>query len=211
MSISESGLRATKKQRTRTTILANAIALFQKQGIRATRSAQIAAASQVSAATLFNYFATKEAIVMTLVSEALTEAAADFDARSPRDTSLEEDLFAHIATGLRRLKPHRKYLQPVLESSLSPVAKAAENGASESIRVDHLESVQALIVKHRDSATASAVGMQLYWTLYTGILAAWADDKSANQEDTLALLDESLKMFVGWLNDEHQRSDTSYS
>ena len=199
------------KQATRLRILEAAQSQFRTKGFDQTTTRDIARDSGIAAGTLFNYFATKEAIVMTLVSEALTEAAADFDARSPRDTSLEEDLFAHIATGLRRLKPHRKYLQPVLESSLSPVAKAAENGASESIRVDHLESVQALIVKHRDSATASAVGMQLYWTLYTGILAAWADDKSANQEDTLALLDESLKMFVGWLNDEHQRSDTSYS
>jgi hypothetical protein len=27
----------------------------------------------------------------------------------------------------------------------------------------------------------------------------WSDDASPHQEDTLALLDESLGMFVGWL------------
>ena len=37
-------------------------------------------------------------------------------------------------------------------------------------------------------------------TLYTGVLVFWAHDKSSRQEDTLALLDESLAMFVGWLN-----------
>jgi AcrR family transcriptional regulator len=76
---SESGLRATKKKHTRATILENAIALFLKHGIRATRSAQIAAASQVSAATLFNYFATKndlaEAWVRGEIHTALEELA----------------------------------------------------------------------------------------------------------------------------------------
>lgn len=48
--------RETKKLRTREEILTNAIALFCDQGVRATRSAAIAEASQVSPATLFNYF-----------------------------------------------------------------------------------------------------------------------------------------------------------
>jgi hypothetical protein len=39
----------------------------------------------------------------------------------------------------------------------------------------------------------------LYWTLYTGVLAYWSSDASPRQEDTLALLDQSLAMFVGWL------------
>jgi hypothetical protein len=42
--------------------------------------------------------------------------------------------------------------------------------------------------------------------LYTGVLAFWAGDKSPKQEDTLALLDQSLTMFVGWLRSEHGKS-----
>jgi hypothetical protein len=44
--------------------------------------------------------------------------------------------------------------------------------------------------------------MQLYWTLYLGVFAYWAADESANQEDTLALLDQSLKLFVASLRKE---------
>ena len=88
MSNSKSGLRASKKQRTRATILANAIALFQKQGIRATRSAQIAAASQVSAATLFNYFATKNDLAEAWV-------------RGEIRTTLEELALGQADRGLR--------------------------------------------------------------------------------------------------------------
>lgn len=52
-------LRTDKKLQTRSDLLANAIALFRRKGIRATRSAEISAAAGVSPATLFNYFATK--------------------------------------------------------------------------------------------------------------------------------------------------------
>ena len=50
-----SGLRASKKRRTFEDILANGVALFREQGFRRTRTDQIAKASSVSAATLFNY------------------------------------------------------------------------------------------------------------------------------------------------------------
>ncbi len=56
------GLRATKKRRTFDEILANGVALFREQGIRRTRTEQIAKAAAVSPATLFNYFPNKSAL-----------------------------------------------------------------------------------------------------------------------------------------------------
>ena len=38
--------------------------------------------------------------------------------------------------------------------------------------------------------------LQLYWTLYLGVFGYWAADSSPHQEDTLALLDQSLNLFV---------------
>jgi hypothetical protein len=43
------------------------------------------------------------------------------------------------------------------------------------------------------------VTVQLYWTLYLGVLAYWAADESPGQEDSLTLLDQSLKLFVASL------------
>jgi hypothetical protein len=40
------------------------------------------------------------------------------------------------------------------------------------------------------------VTLQLYWTLYLGVVAYWAADDSPHQEDTLALLDRSTKLFA---------------
>ena len=104
-----------------------------------------------------------------------------------------------MSTGLRKIKKHRKYNRPVLETTLSPLATASSD-ESESIRLGHLESVQVIVGRHVDVAAMSPVAMHLYWTLYTGVLAFWADDTSPNQEDTLAMLDQSIAMFVSWLN-----------
>jgi hypothetical protein len=74
----------------------------------------------------------------------------------------------------------------------------APGDESASLRIAHLEAVSALASKH-DLGELPATALQLYWALYTGILVFWANDKSPRQEDTLALVDDSINMFVGWL------------
>jgi hypothetical protein len=39
----------------------------------------------------------------------------------------------------------------------------------------------------------------IYWALYVGVLSFWARDSSPKQEDSLAMLDRSMNMFVAWL------------
>ncbi|GAB3416433.1 TetR/AcrR family transcriptional regulator [Flindersiella endophytica] len=59
------GLREQKKKRTREAIRSAAIDLFERQGYSATTVDQIAAAAEVSPATFFRYFPTKEALVVS--------------------------------------------------------------------------------------------------------------------------------------------------
>lgn len=58
------GLREQKKQQTRGAIQREALRLIAERGYEATTCEQIAAAAQVSAATLYRYFPTKEDIVL---------------------------------------------------------------------------------------------------------------------------------------------------
>ena len=196
------------KQATRKRILAVAQKLFRSSGFERTTTRGIASEAGLASGTLFNYFPTKEAIVLTLVRDALGQSRDDFEqSRRVQEASVEEDLFAHISAGLRRLKPYRKFFLPALETALSPLARGAGNEASEAIRVDHLEFVQRLLRGHGLGDAQPVVGMQLYWTLFTGVLAFWASDSSPKQEDTLALLDQSLRMFISWLAGDSQGTD----
>ena len=58
------GLRERKKQKTRESIQRTALRLFIKQGYEQTTIEQIAAAVEISPSTFFNYFPTKEDVVL---------------------------------------------------------------------------------------------------------------------------------------------------
>lgn len=189
---------AEEKEATRERIEGAALELFRTRGFEATTTRDIAKAAQIATGTLFNYFVAKESIVAALAEEGLAKAHAAAE-KQPAAETLEEDLFALVATELRQLRPLRKFITPVLETALCPLASATQNGEA-SLRIRHLESV-ARIARAHGVAEVSAVALQVYWSLYTGVLAYWAADKSPKQEDTLALLDNSLHMFSAWLQD----------
>jgi AcrR family transcriptional regulator len=195
---------AQTKAATEERILRAARRLFADNGYEATTTRDIAKAAEIASGTLFNYFPTKEAIVARLAGDAVGDSLADRDPTVQAADSLEEALFAVVASGLRSLKPFRRHLPALLETSLSPLAMTPPD-ESRSLRVGHLEAVAALAARH-GYGELSPTALQLYWTLYTGVLVFWANDKSSKQEDTLALVDDSLNMFVGWLR-EHAQTD----
>ena len=189
---------AEVKAETRRRILKAARDRFAKVGFEAATTREIAAAAGIAAGTLFNYFPSKEAIIMAMAAEALDKARRRFEAGS-RGESLEEDLFALIAEELRGLRPMRGWLRPVLETALSPMARAEASLDGEAIRVGHLETVGRLVAARTPMESLSPVAWNLYWTLYTGVLAFWACDSSSHQEETLAVLDHYLRAFVSSL------------
>jgi len=195
---------AEKKRKTRRRIVECARKLFSDNGFEQTTTRDIAEAAGIAAGTMFNYFPTKEALAMTIVDEALDEAGTEFEGRLRGDETLDEALFAHVAVGLRHLAPHRNYVGEVLETALSPFAREAVCEQAQQLRVNHLETVGELIAS-RGLPTTRAPGvtsMHLYWTLYLGVLSFWAADESPNQEDTLVVLDQSMRLFVGSLSSD---------
>lgn len=199
---------AQTKSATRERILQAARKLLAEKGYEATTTRDIAESAEIASGTLFNYFATKEAIVACLANDAMSDALAEAETEGARGETLEEDLFRVIALGMRKLKRLRKYLPALMETYLSPLALAKQNEAS-LFQVGQLEAVAALAAKH-GYGPLSSTALQLYWTLYSGMLIFWANDKSPKQEETLALVDDSLNMFVGWLRTQSQdESDSS--
>lgn len=186
------------RERTRARILETGEALFQRDGYGPTTLRTLAREARIAVGTLFNYFPSKEALAMTLLADALERGAGRFAERDPGAT-LEEDLFAFVADGLRELRPYRAFVGDVLAVALSPFRSPKEGDPGERARAGHLATVSELLTRHgREPGPGT---LHLYWTLYLGVLAHWARDPSRDQEDTLAVLDQSTWLFVRALGD----------
>lgn len=183
------------KVQNREKILDAATRLFVEKGFAETTTRDIAAAVGMASGTMFNYFETKEALAMTLVSEALDVGRNAYRNRRTGNENLAEELFLLITSELRMLKPYREFIGPVLESAMSLFSRASVNAGGQKARVEHLAIVEKIISRQGYSSVPALISSSLYWSLYLGILAFWSTDASRNQEETLALIDYSLHLF----------------
>jgi AcrR family transcriptional regulator len=196
---------AEAKTATRHRILDSAASLLVRDGWQNATTRAIALEAGIATGTLFNYFATKEAIAVALIGDSLERAGEAFRAGHREEDSLEADLFLLIWSGLRSLRDYRNFLGPAAETIFSPLARETPDSPGDAIRADHLELVHTILLSHGFPSALPAVTVQLYWTLYLGVLVYWAADDSPGQEDSLALLDQSLKLFVGSMGSDRKK------
>jgi AcrR family transcriptional regulator len=94
------GLRERKKLKTKEAIQREALRLFQAQGYAETTIEQIAAAAEISPSTFFNYFPTKEDVVLFDRYDPILES---FIAMLPKDEPLSrtiEQALSMLASGI---------------------------------------------------------------------------------------------------------------
>lgn len=199
------------KEETRVRILDKASELFMSQGFEATTTRDIAASAALAAGTLFNYFPSKETLAMSMVTESLGQGIEDFRQRCDGSEDLVEELFLFITSGLRRLRPLRHFLGPVLERSLSPFPRKAICPEGETARQEHLDAVGAILGRHGFTRIPDYVSMTIYWSLFLGILAFWTNDESPRQEATWALIDYSVQMFVQTISGAEPRAGADHA
>ena len=200
---------AKVKEKTRDRIIQAAHNLFATKGFDATTTRDLASRAGIAVGTLFNYFASKEALGMAIVGQSLASARVAFTGRRRGDEPLAELLFALVMSELRALEPHRSFVGEIFESAMSLFAVGGTDDAGARVRAEHLEVVADLMAQQPGGASASFVAMHLYWTLYLGVLAFWSDDDSPNQEDTLVVLDQSLQLFVQSLSYNSQMKEVA--
>ncbi len=199
---------AQVRQQTRETLLQSAKRLFLDHGFEQTTTRDIAAAAGIAAGTMFNYFPSKEALAFALLIESLNDFSEDFDARRRGRESLEEELFLLVAVALRRLAPYRAFLAAVLELGLSPFTQGSAFPEGERFRAALLDSVVAVVRRHQGERELTFVALHLFWTLFLGVLTFWAADSSPDQQDTLALLDQSMRLFGASMLDQPLTQET---
>jgi AcrR family transcriptional regulator len=190
---------ADAKQATRARILQVAQRLFRDKGFDDAKVRDIAAEVGMATGTLFNYFTSKEEVAVALAEAALGDAETEF-ARKRRDgASLREDLFLHVATQLRRLRPLRTFIQPVIETALAAPVFSGAGKDGQRLPAEQLQAVAEILQTHQIDPERWSMTAPIYWALYVGVLTFWGRDKSPKQEDTLAMLDQAVNMFVTWL------------
>lgn len=92
------GLRERKKQRTRAMLIDAAMNLCVRQGYEQTTVEQIAEAADVSSRTFSRYFATKDAVFLTLIEDYVEQVAVELG-NVPADVGpLDALRMAHVAT-----------------------------------------------------------------------------------------------------------------
>ena len=194
------GRRARNSEAIGTRIVNAALSLFQQKGFDATTTKSIARRAKVAEGTVFNYFETKEDIALYFFELEVDHAmaAVQKDAKVRR-APLEEKLFALIQTQLEFLEPHERFIGAAVISALRPTSKLGFSSQAVALRNRYLTFVEELI---RESVPRQASGWfawfapLMFWIYYLGILLYWLNDDSQGKQNTLALLDRSLKVGV---------------
>ena len=138
---------AAEKEATRKRILSAAKSLFRSKGFETATARDIAREVGIASGTMFNYFRTKEAIVVEVAAHGLARAHAEFESqRAPDKSTLEEQLFSSIATQLRCLRPLRKYVRPFVDTVLTPLPPTSEPEAT--LRAGLHEHFIDLLTRH---------------------------------------------------------------
>ncbi len=190
---------ADAKQATRAKILEVAQRLFRDKGFEDAKVRDIAAEVGMATGTLFNYFASKEEVAVALAEAAISDAEREFAGKRRGGASLREDLFLQVATQLRRLRPIRTFIQPVIETAFAAPVFSGTGKDGQRLAAEQLQAVAEILHAHRIDPERWSIAAPIYWALYVGVLTFWGRDKSPKQEDTLAMLDQAINMFVAWL------------
>jgi AcrR family transcriptional regulator len=134
------GLREQKKARTRSAIIAEAGRLFTAQGFQDTTMDEIAAAAGVSPATLYNYFGTKNSVLLahveTTVGEMIEAGSAVLTDPPPDVVKAVQSLMAVVMDHFIALD--RELLREVFAAGFGP----SRDVMPELIRLDVLVADQ---------------------------------------------------------------------
>lgn len=120
--------RARRRLRNREALLDAALALFQAQGLKATKLEDICARADVSPRTFFNHFETREHLYRALAERRAVqfEAAVDAATADPRPLAARlRDLFAAIGAYLDARPPYRELVGAMLQLGVDGSSEVA--------------------------------------------------------------------------------------
>jgi len=108
-----------------------------------------------------------------------------------------EQLFAIVNRHLERIAPYEEFIGAVYLRALQPVSKLNPMSLeSQSLNLRYLKFIRQVLDRAEREGEIPELGDLRAWAFglfHVGILTYWLHDQSPGKEQTLALLDRSLK------------------
>jgi AcrR family transcriptional regulator len=198
------GRRAHNKGVIQQRIVTAALGLFQTRGFEATTTREIARKARIAEGTVFNYFKTKEDIALYFFEREVDHAMAVVRGNARlRKAPLDEKLFALVQSQFEYLAPYERFIGAALIEALKPASKLGPfSHRQQELRHRYLGFVQELVDESIPPKRLNALtwlAPHAFWIYYLGALLYWLHDASPGKQNTLAFLDQSLKIGVSML------------
>jgi AcrR family transcriptional regulator len=203
------GLRASKKERTRTEILETAEARFRADGFEGTSIRAIAAEVPVSVQTLYNYFPSKEGILAAIAADRFQAMAAvaekmrvEFLESGEAEGTPVDRFLQLVRWGLVGISKDREFMQLVFLNARDVLFgstlrnRAVESSLSDELHARQVENDRVLLRMFegmqksgaiRDDVDPSEVA-DLYVLIFTERVARWL----RHPDSTLDALEASV-------------------
>jgi AcrR family transcriptional regulator len=197
------GRRAENKERTRQSILKAALDLFSRKGFARTATKEISAKANIAEGTLFNYFRTKEDLALYFLDQEITALIAWFKAEERlKKAPLPEQLFAIVHRLLERIEPYEDFIGAVFLRALQPGSRLSPLSLDRrEINLRYLRFVQGILAAAEargEIPKLGDLGAYGFALFQAGVMVYWLHDRSRGKENTLALLDRSLKLAAAY-------------
>ena len=192
------GKRAQNKERTKRDILRAALELFSRRGFFRTTTKQISEKAKIAEGTLFNYFKTKEDLALYFFEQELAGLIEWYQGQDEvQEAALPEKLFAIIHRHLERISPYEEFIGAVYLRALQPVSRLnLLSLETQELNLRYLRFIQQILKDTEEAGEIPQIGdfgAYAFGLFHLAIITYWLQDRSRGKENTLALLDRSLK------------------
>jgi len=170
-------LRERKKAETRKRIVTVATKIFAKKGIEASTVDEIATAADVGKGTIYNYFETKEDIIVAFLVDIETEVQEEVAGLIQKPRSLQGSLSQYILFQFKLKEPHHEFVRVFLAQMFSRGTAASPWIAQIQTVIDPpLQALFSSLQRRRliRSDMDAAVLIQLFKVVHLGLTALWA-------------------------------------
>jgi AcrR family transcriptional regulator len=193
------GKRSASGEKTKQAILQAALALFSQKGFQHTTAREIARKAKIAEGTLIHCFKTKEDLALYFFERELYQLIGWFGRQKHlRKAPLAEKLFAIIHRQFEQFGPYEDFIGAVCLRTLHPASRLCPLSLERrELNLRYLRFIQEVLSQSEEAKEIPSLGEfgpYGFALFHLAIIAHWLRDRSPGKENTLALLDRSLKV-----------------